>query len=97
MSAEPLKQDVVEKAAQMLLAKVPTAADDVPKFVLNGSLKNRLRVHRPRCEGFALCGWPWAEMVSCGVGVVLKPDESKYYKACGTCLRRALERGLAVA
>ena len=70
------------------------AASGLPAFVLNDSMKNRLRAHRPRDERYALCGWPWSEMVSLGVGVVLQPAEGEFYKQCGTCLRRAKLRGL---
>ena len=89
VTADPkcVGKEIVEKAAvKVLNAQV---APGLPAFVLNDSLKNRLRVHRPRDQRFALCGWPWAEMVANGTGVVLKAAEGKYYKPCGTCLRRA--------
>ena len=35
-------------------------------------------------------------MVASGTGVNLKPAEGEYHKPCGTCLRRARERGLVV-
>ena len=94
VAAEPLSVDkkaIEDAAAEVLNAK---PAEDLPTLVLNDSLKNRLRVHRPRDGRFALCGWPWADMVASGVGVVLKPAEGEYYSQCGTCLRRARLRGL---
>ena len=87
-----VQQEIIEKTAMKLIAaEIPQG---LPELVLNDSIKGRLRVHRPRCDRFSLCGWPWAEMVSCGVGVILKPAEGEFYSQCGTCLRRARLRGL---
>ena len=96
VAADPkcVDKKIIEQAAvKVLNAQV---APGLPAFVLNDSLKNRLRVHRPRDQRFALCGWPWAEMVACGTGVTLQPAEGAYYIPCGTCLRRARLRELAV-